>query len=134
MNQSDGQPTPRKAARAHLVCSHIAAVSFLVLIAGRTGLIPQEIAVLGTTFGVVSIVVMFITRNSDEWISSLWSSGANAGFVAAIGLLLILPYSEGFIDGLMGNESRLDTPHGLASYFAFGAFLIAYNLKRIRGY
>ena len=125
---------PRSYGRMHLVLSHVAAVSFLVLVLSRFEIIPTGYGVIGVTFGVLSIIVMFTTRNSDEWIASLWSAGANAGFMAAMAWLLFLPFAEGFFDGLLGNDRQQDLPTNLASYVAMGAFLVAFNLKRIRGY
>ncbi|QUL38754.1 hypothetical protein [Erythrobacter sp. JK5] len=125
---------PRSYGRMHLVLSHVAAVSFLVMVLSRFEVIPTSFGVIGITFGVLSLVVMFTTRNSDEWIASLWSAGANAGFFAAMAWLLILPFAEGAYDGLLANERRQDLPTDLASFVAMGAFLVAFNLKRLRGY
>ncbi|MFL0356654.1 hypothetical protein ACI5KX_09235 [Erythrobacter sp. GH1-10] len=125
---------PRSYGRMHLVLSHVAAVSFIVMVLAAADLVGDAFGVIGITFGVLSIVFMFTTRNSDEWIASLWSAGANAGFFAAMAWLIVLPFAEGFYDGLTGNESGQDLPADLASYVALGAFLVGFNLKRIRGY
>ena len=134
MSYPEDPHAPRSYGKMHLVLSHVAAVSFLVMVLCASGVIPVGYRVIGTTVGILSIIVMFTTRNSDEWIASLWSAGANAGFVGAMAWLLILPYGEGFFDGLTGNESGMDLPAAPASYVAFGAFILAYNLKRLRGY
>ncbi|WP_298466375.1 hypothetical protein [uncultured Erythrobacter sp.] len=125
---------PRSYGRMHLVLSHVAAASFVLMVLGRNDIIPDEFALIGITFGILAIIVMFATRNSDEWIASLWSAGANAGFIAAMAWLLFLPFAEGFYDGLVGNERGQDLPSDFASFVSLGAFLVAFNLKRIRGY
>lgn len=120
--------------RMFLVLSHVAALSF-VLIALDTGdWIADQYGVIGTTLGVLAIIVMFTLRNSDEWIASLWTAAANAGFVVAIAWLMILPFAEDFYDGLTGNDSGQDLPADLASLVSLGAFLAALYLKRIRGH
>ncbi len=124
---------PRSYGRMFLVLSHIATVGFIVLLLSITGVISQAYSLIGGTLGVLSVVVMHGARNSDEWIASLWSAGANAGFIGAIAWLVFLPSLEGFIDGLSGATRQQDIPLEGASAAALGCFVIALNFKRIRG-
>lgn len=133
MPYPDDPHGPRSYGQMFLILGHIAAACFVLLVLRACGLIANEFGLIGTTIGMLSVIVMFSVRNSDEWIAALWSAGANAGFVAAMGWLLVLPFAEGFFDGLTGNESGQDLPAGLASVVALGAFLLALYSKRIRG-
>lgn len=134
MSQRDDPHGPRSYGRIHLVLSHVAAASLAIMAASWSGLIAREFSVIGITVGILAIIVMYATRNSDEWIASLWSAGANAGFITVMAWLIFLPFLEGAYDGLVGNERSQDIPADLASMVSLAAFLIAFNLKRIRGY
>jgi hypothetical protein len=125
---------PRDYGRMFLVLGHIAAFSLALLVLRALGVVEREFGIIGTVFGALSVIVMFTLRNSDEWIGSLWAAGANAGFNMAMAWLVFLPMAEGFFDGLTGLDQDRDLPADMASLAALGAFLIAFYLKRIRGY
>lgn len=126
--------SPRSYGQMHLALSHVAAVSLGVIALAVTHVIPEGLALIGFVFGTLSVIVMYTTRNSDEWIAALWSAGANAGFVGAMAWLVIGPAVEGFYDGLTGSEPGQDLPAEAASIVALVCFLVAFNLKRVRGY
>jgi hypothetical protein len=126
--------SPRDYGRLFLVLGHIVGAGFVLLLLATIGAIGRPFGSIGVSLVVVAIMTMFSLRRSDEWIASLWSAGANAGFIAAIVWLMLLPITEGFIDGLIGSESKQDLGPEGASIAALGCFLIALYLKRLRGY
>ncbi len=130
----DTKAGPRDYGKIHLFLSYVAAASLLLLLLEAFGIIADGYSLIGTTLGGLSIIVMYGTRNSDEWIASLWSAGANAGFIGAMAWLVFFPFVEGFYDGLTGLDSHQDFPSASAAIAALACFVIAFNLKRIRGY
>lgn len=128
---------PRDYARMFLILGHVVAAAFALLLLSATGVLAEDLSVIGGTISVLGIMVMYSVRNSDEWIASLWSAGANAGFVAAIFWMVFLPFIEGFFDGLFEAFTELPSKQDLnasaASFVAIAAFLIALYLKRFRG-
>lgn len=120
-----------------LILGHVVAASFALLLLSATGVLAENFAMIGGTGAIVGIMVMFSLRNSDEWIASLWSAGANAGFAVAIFWMILLPFVEGFLDGLFSASTQIPSKQDLtadaASFAAIGAFLIALYFKRTRG-
>lgn len=125
---------PRDYGQMFLVLGHIVVVAFALMLLAGLDILDRGFGVIGTVFGVLAIMIMHRTRHGDEWLASLWMAGANAGFIAAVAWLLLLPMAEGFFDGLTGLSSRQDLPAETASIVAVGAFLAAFYLKRIRGH
>ncbi|WP_133303927.1 hypothetical protein [Aurantiacibacter aquimixticola] len=81
----------------------------------------------------LSLIAQFLTRKSDEYTLSLWSTAANAAFAITIAWLFLPPFFEGFYDGLRGNDSGQDIPTDGAPYAALLAFYITFNIKRLTG-
>ncbi|WP_379921421.1 hypothetical protein [Erythrobacter sp. R86502] len=129
-----GNPhSPRSYGQMHLVLNHVAAAALIVVLLSASELIPKDFALIGFTFGALAVVFMYSTRDADEWIRSLWTAGANAGFLGAISWLVFLPFFEGFYDGLTANESVRNLPSEGASIAALVCFVAAHYAKRIRG-
>lgn len=131
------QATKRDYGRMFLILGHIVAASFALLLLSVLGVLEEDFSLIGATFSVLGIMVMYGLRNSDEWIASLWSAGANAGFSAAIASLILMPFVEGFVDGmtevLADVPTEQDITADIAAFAAIAAFLIALYFKRIRG-
>jgi hypothetical protein len=133
------QAGPRDYGKMFLYLGHIVAACFPVLLLATSGLIAHEYGTISVTFSVVAICVMFGLRNSDEWIASLWSAGANAGFIGGIGWLMLLPITEGFVDGFIegltsSSGSVQNFGPELAPVASLGCFLIGFYFKRLRSY
>lgn len=120
--------------RLHLAMGHVVTIATLVVIAAGFDLVPRAIAMVAALGAMIALIFMFATRRSDEWVASLWSAGASAGFLGAIGWLLFAPFIEGVIDGIRGDEAAQDLPAAAASIVALACFALAFNLKRLRGY
>lgn len=125
--------TNRDWARVHLNFGILAVVFLAVLLLARFEVIDGGFGTIGVTGTALAILVMFTTRKADEYTESLWSAGANAGFMAAVSWLLLAPFVEGVWDGLTANENRMEWPTDIGVYIAISAFLVAFNWKRLRG-
>jgi len=126
--------TTDKKTRLHLAMGHVVTLSTLVVICFAFELVPRPVAAIAALASMAALLVMFATRRADEWIASLWSAGTSVGFLGAIGWLLFAPFVEGVIDGFRGDEAGQDLPAAAASFVALACFVIAFNLKRLRGY
>lgn len=133
MSYPEKAHSPRNYGQMHLVLNHVAAAALIVVLLSAFELIAKDYALIGFTFGALAVVFMYSTRGADEWIRSLWTAGANAGFLGALGWLVFLPFLEGFYDGFTGNESGRDLPSEGASIAALVCFVAAHYAKRIRG-
>ena len=127
---SDLRPKRRDYSRLHLGMSHVAFIGAVSLVAAVTFDLPGWVGFIGVIAMVVAIVTMFFTRDSDEYIAGLWQSGANAGFVAAVAFLVLAPFLEGMIDGLLNRPHGQDWQSDSAGIIAVIVFLIVFNWKR----
>ena len=125
--------TNRDWAKIHLNFGIFAIPCLIVLLLSRTGVIDDGYGAVGVSFTALSILVMFLSRKSDEYTLSLWSAGANAGFMATVAWLLFAPFLEGFIDGLLARAKGMDWPAEMGIYVAIATFLITFNWRRLRG-
>ena len=108
----------------------VASVVFVTAaIAESDALWPSFVAILIP----ISLIAMFATRKSDEYTISLWSTAANAAFAVTIAWLFLVPFLEGFYDGLSGSESGQDIPVDGAPYAALLVFYLTFNVKRLTG-
>lgn len=119
--------------RRHMIASYVAPLGFGAWVAAHYFDAPTAFGYGGVIALLAAIVVMFATRKADEYVGSLWSTGANTAFLAIVAYLLFGPFIEGFYDGLTGNESGQDLPAEAASLVALAAFFAGYFWKRIRG-
>lgn len=120
--------------RIHLAMGHVVTLATVIIVAAAADLLARPVAVAAALAAMAALVAMLATRKADEWVASLWTAGASAGFLGAIGWLLFAPFIEGFLDGLRGEEAGQDLPAAAASIIALAAFAFAFNLKRLRGY
>lgn len=134
MPHTETSSSPRKHGQFFVLCSYVATASLGLILLAAFGVMRDVFMPIGFVCGTLSVIIMYATRGSDEWIAALWSAGASAGFVGAMAWLVLAPFVEGFYDGLTGNESGQDLPASTASVVALAAFVLALNLKRIRGY
>lgn len=85
-----------------------------------------------------AIVVMFRTRNADEYTKAIWLSGTSVAFVATVAFMFFVPFLEGFFDGLIeglsGRETERDLEvEKLVPSISLAAFFIASFWTRLRG-
>lgn len=120
--------------RIHLVMGHVVTLATVLVVAVAADLLARPVAAAAALAAMVALVAMLVTRRADEWVSSLWTAGASAGFLGAIGWLLFAPFLEGFLDGLRGEAAAQDLPASAASIVALACFALAFNLKRLRGH
>ncbi|WP_374405713.1 hypothetical protein [Pelagerythrobacter sp.] len=125
--------TNRDWAKIHLNFGVFAIPCLALLILSKMGMLEESYGVIGAASLVLSMMVMFMSRNADEYTLSLWSAGATAGFMAAVAWLIFAPLIEGFVDGATGNAHIRDWPADMGIHIGIAVFLIAFNLKRFRG-
>lgn len=126
--------TPRKnGAPLNLTMGWVGLLASVVFataaIADGNALWPKFVAILVP----ISLISMFATRKSDEYTLSLWSTAANAAFAVTIAWLFLVPFLEGFYDGLSGSESGQNIPVDGAPYAALLVFYLTFNIKRLTG-
>ena len=95
------------------------------------------LAVTSTLFFVAACFVMFLTRNADEYVAALWRAGTNLAFLTLLLSVLLIPFAEGFIDGLMSASTEdpgvQDLKTDLVPEIAFTGFFLAHFWARLRG-
>ena len=123
----------RDYARLHLAMSHVALIGTVLLVATIASVTPRWVGFLGICAVVIAIVTMFFTRSNDEYIAGLWQSAANAGFVAAVVLLILAPVAEGVIDGFLKRSGEQDWSSDTIGIVSVTVFLIVFNWKRYFG-
>ena len=133
--------TPReKRVRRHNVSTLVAFLSFTVWITAFTAFEAEFGAVRGiaSLLFLAALVVMFTTRNADEYTAAIWRAGTSLAFVVTVGFMFFAPAIEGFLDGLFEGftkqptERDLDTGE-LLPLVALASFFIANAWTRIRG-
>lgn len=134
---SDKPLTKReKGGRRHNVATLLALLSFLTFAAySIPGIaIPLPLNAFAVLIMFIAIIVMFATRNADEYVAAIWRSGTSVAFVLTAAVVVFAPFFEGMYDGLMGNhrshEIDLSTDVGLV---VIGSFFIANGWTRFRG-
>lgn len=81
-----------------------------------------------------AIIVMFVTRNADEYIAAIWRSGTSVAFVITAAVFLFLPFFEGMYDGFMGAQRNQDIDlSASASLVLMGSFFLGSAWTRLRG-
>lgn len=133
--------TPReKRVRRHNVSTLVAFVSFVVWMVAFTAFEVEFGAVRGlaSLLFLAALVVMFTTRNADEYTAAIWRAGTSLAFMVTVGFMFFAPFLEGFLDGLFEGiteqptERDLDTGE-LLPLVALTSFFIANAWTRIRG-
>ena len=81
-----------------------------------------------------SIIVMFRTRNADEYIAAIWRSATSAAFMITAAIVVFTPFFEGIYDGYMGAHRNQDIdPSTDFSLIVMGSFFIGNAWARLRG-
>ncbi|WP_435417642.1 hypothetical protein WAB17_12330 [Parerythrobacter aurantius] len=85
-----------------------------------------------------SVVIMFLTRDADEYIAAIWQYGTSVAFVVTVGAMLFVPAIEGFLDGLFEGFTERPTEQdidiiGLTPVIGVASFFLASAWARIRG-
>lgn len=134
---TETKPTKRqKRVRTHNVATIIAFGTFIAIIGEAFGLfVLTEPVVTLVVIGMLgSVLVMFATRNADEYTASLWRIGTSAAFVCTVAIVHFVPFFEGFLAGLTDAPQRPKSePWHLSAVSLLGFYFIANALARIRG-
>ena len=82
----------------------------------------------------IAIIVMFATRNDDEYVAALWRTGTSAAFVLTAAVVVFTPVFEGVYDGLMAHERNRDIDLSTdMMLLVIGSFFLANGWARLRG-
>ena len=122
-----------KLARRHTIASYLGLLAFGAWIAAHYFGAPASFGYVGIIVLLVAIIVMFATRNADEYVSSLWSTGANTAFLAIVAYLLFGPVIEGFYEGFTRTENGQSLPPDAGAFVVLVAFFAGDFWKRLRG-
>lgn len=133
--------TPReKRVRRHNVSTLAAFVSFVVWMVAFTAFKAEFGAMRGlaSLLFLAALVVMFTTRNADEYTAAIWRAGTSLAFVVTVGFMFFAPFIEGFLDGLFEGFTKKPTERDLETgellpLVALAAFFLANAWTRIRG-
>ena len=126
--------------RRHNFASLLAFLAYLAFMAAKyfPASFLGDISPLLALALLATIIVMFRTRNADEYTAALWRVGTSMAFVITVAFLLMVPFAEGFVDGFMeahtGEARGQDLPtstHALP--ITLGSFFLANAWARLRG-
>ncbi|WP_369025274.1 hypothetical protein [Qipengyuania sp. RANM35] len=128
-------PTAPKISRSslHLAAGWVGVVAIAFMWARKADVLSGTVGTIWGMLFVLTVLVLFVTRNADEYVAALWRAGAGAAFIALIAWELFGPAMEGFIDGLAGVEDNMDFPASAGPAVAYTAFFVAHTWARIRG-
>ena len=125
-----------KRVRKHNVATLAALLSFVAYVANKlSGADSAEaVTVIAILVMFSAILVMYATRNADEYVAAIWRSGTSSAFVMTAGVLLMLPFFEGFYDGITGGDRKQDLTLPLdAGLVLIGTFFLGNGWARWRG-
>lgn len=134
---TDKPHTPReKRVRRHNAATLAALLSFVAYVAiklsGGESIEPVKVIAVLVMFP--AILVMYATRNADEYVAAIWRSGTSSAFVMTVAVLLVLPFFEGFYDGITGGDRKQDLTLPLdAGLVLIGTFFLGNGSARWRG-
>lgn len=121
----------------HLWAGMLGGITLIGVWLREFGLIDGRIATANGLLFVVACFALFLTRNADEYVAALWRSGANVAFLALAAAVILVPFVEGFVDGLMSatseNAGVQDLKTDLSPEIAFTGFFAAHFWARLRG-
>lgn len=129
-----------KSVRRHNISTVLSAAAFAFYAAGvLPGItVPSAARLIALPILFLGVIVMYRTRNADEYIAAIWRSGTSVAFVATVAVMFFAPALEGFIDGI--TESLTEQPTGpdlpyaeLLAPVAIASFYIANLWARLRG-
>lgn len=136
---SDRPITKRqKLVRTHNFATLVALLSFVGIVLGAVGVealaLPASIAFVFAMF--VAILVMFRTRNADEYTAAVWRAATSLAFVITAGVMLLTPIVEGVYDGYMQAHTGRRTERDLTLdgfVVVIAAFFTGNAWARLRG-
>lgn len=121
----------------HLWAAALAALALAGVWLREFGLIEGGLALATTLVFVAASFVLFLTRNADEYVASLWRAGASFAFLALLLSVLLVPFVEGFVDGFVSafteEATQQDFATDLVPEIAFTGFYLAHFWARLRG-
>ena len=128
----------QKRVRSHNVATLVALLSFIGIAIGSSAFaqVSLPISALLVLMMFVAILVMFATRNSDEYTSAVWRAGTSLAFVITAALMLFMPLAEGFYDGFSQAHTGVPTELELrldGFIVVVASFFVGNAWARIRG-
>lgn len=128
--------TRQKRVRRHNVATLVALLTFLAIALQSFSDIDLQPA--ANAFVVIAmfiaVLVMFFTRNADEYVAAIWRSGTSVAFVLTAAVVLFTPFFEGMYDGFVGNPRGQETDlSSIMSLVVIGSFFLANGWARLRG-
>ena len=125
-----------KSVRRHNIATVLALTAFITLVVRSTELVtlPEMVNFVAIMTLFFAVITMFMTRNADEYVAAIWRAGTSTAFVFTAAVLIFVPFTEGFIDGLMGIENGQDIDASDASEMVIiASFFVANAWARLRG-
>lgn len=125
-----------KSVRRHNIATLLALTAFIALVVRSTEVVtlPETVNFVAIMTLFFAVITMFMTRNADEYVAAVWRAGTSTAFVFTAAVLIFVPFTEGFIDGLMGYENGQDIDASDASEMVIiASFFIANAWARLRG-
>ena len=128
----------QKRVRSHNGATLVALLSFLGIAVGDAilGTLSLPISAIIVLLMFVAIVVMFATRNADEYTAAVWRAGTSLAFVITAAVMLFTPLAEGFYDGFTQAHTGDATERDLkldGFIVVVAAFFVGNAWARIRG-
>ena len=128
----------QKRVRTHNVATVIALLSFVGIAIGSSALaeMPLPISAILVLLMFVAILVMFATRNADEYTAAVWRAGTSLAFVITAAVMLFTPLAEGFYDGFTQAHTGVPTERDLrldGFIVVVASFFVGNAWARIRG-
>ena len=121
----------------HLAAGAIGAITLVGVWLREFGLIEGGIATTNSLLFIAACFALFFTRNADEYVAALWRTGANVAFMALLVAVILVPVTEGFVDGFMyaftEDPGVQDLKTDLSPEIAFTGFFVAHFWARMRG-
>ena len=128
------KPSRKNRAPLNLAMGWVGLLATIVVIASHALEWPMAVRALSMMVLLGSMIVMLLTRRSDEYTFELWSGAATAAFLVFVVLTLFQPFFTGVYDGILASSERtLEISDDLAQFVTLLAFYLTFNVKRLRG-
>jgi ABC-type sulfate transport system permease component len=125
-----------KGAGAFLLFANLGLASFSVIaVAYALDLRSNVIGYLvlaATLLFLVSLVGLFLTRHSDEYVEALWNSAASAAFAALVLGMVATQIGMGIVGHDSATREQSDRLHAIPLTLPFLAFFVVLSLRRLR--
>ena len=111
----------------------VGAAAIVVALASE---LSPNLATIGSVAGLVAFLgcwVLLSTHKADEFTHAIFSNATNLAFTWLLLSMVLLPFAEGFYDGLTGEDAEPEV--NLAGFIASAivAFYVGFVWKRVRG-